>query len=148
MDNDINEIEEIELDMHTLNLINHLSEIEDYTLACTLTDDSHYFSDLYDLYYEKETFLRGVLGEKSWKLSYRIKNKLKELFKINNIKLTILLYDNQLYEVNNYDKGYAELTGRTYIFGEDLIVFESKDGFVYPLFKIKPLKTKAVVLER
>ena len=122
-----NELEEIEFDVKTLNKINELSD------KASLSDSEF----VRDWLYQKISILITEINEMSGDLNYKIRIKLMELLGLNNFKLTTYFYDNYLYGIFGYDTGKTGFVGRICIIANEVIVLETKDGFVYPLFKIR-----------
>jgi len=125
MGNDINDLEEIEFDMHSIELINELSRI-------TWLDESPYFRNIK---HKKLAYLINVEDNKLSYLKNKITVKLKELFDLNNISFTKCFSDNYLYRI--FYTQHDNFFGYVGIFEGELIVLETKDNVIYPLFKIR-----------
>ena len=127
MGNEINELEEIEFDIQTLNRINELSD------KASLVDEGY----IRDWLYQRISILTDEIDEMSGDLKYKIRVKLRELLGLNDFKLSTYFNDEDLYGIFGYDTDKAQFVGRICILADEFIVLETKDGFVYPLFKIK-----------
>ena len=127
MGNEINELEEIEFDIQTLNKINELSD------KASLSDSDF----VRDWLYQRISILTDEIIEMSGDLTYKIKVKLRELLGLNYLNLSAHFNDEDLYGIFSYETNKAGYVGRICIIANEFIVLETKDGFVYPLFKIK-----------
>jgi len=132
MDNNANDIEEIEFDMEKLNEIIELLD------KASLVDEGY----IRDYFYQRISILTSEIIEMSGDLTYKIKVKLRELLGLNYLDLSAHFNDDDLYGIFSYETNKTGFVGYICILESEFIVLETKDGFVYPLFKIKSRNKK------